>query len=176
MPSPALNCCLTPASRWTAASEYPKATPSFLRRRCGERYLGNSTTRWQSFLLDRGADPNPAVFTVTFQGGDEVRELLHRYGADWQQRFNGRTPLMDLMYFKRPAASGWLIAHGVDVNATDPSGKTALHFAAMRGIRADYVHALLDAGADIGVEDAQGKTPGDYAVANKRKKLIDLLA
>ena len=140
------------------------------------------TLSWQQhyalaeFLLDRGADPNPAVFTVTFQGDDECRELLHRYGADWQQRFNGRTPLMDLMYFKRPAASGWLIAHGVDVNATDPSGKTALHFAAIRGIRADYVQALLDAGAEVGVKDAQGKTPGDYAVANKRKKLIDLLA
>ena len=130
------------------------------------------------FLLENGANPNPAVFAATYRGGDggdESCELLHRFGADWNQRFNGRTPLMDLMYFKRPAASRWLLAHGAEVNAADPTGKTALHFAAIRGVRADYVQALIEAGANVRARDAEGKTAHDHALANKRRKLVDLL-
>ena len=139
------------------------------------------TLSWQrnyalaEHLLEHGADPNPGVFTATFDGSSQGCELLDRYGADWEQTFNGRTPLMDLMYFKRPAASTWLLARGVDVNATDPDGRTALHFAAWRGVRADYVRALLDAGAKRDAKDADGATPLDMAVRHKRTKLTDLL-
>ena len=139
------------------------------------------TLSWQrhyalaEHLLDCGADPNPGVFTATFDGGIQGCELLDRYGANWEQTFNGRTPLMDLMYFKRPAASTWLLARGVDVNATDADGRTALHFAAWRGVRADYARALLDAGAKRDAQDADGATPFDMAVRHKRHKLADLL-
>ena len=128
-----------------------------------------------AFLLERGADPNPAVFAVTYQGDEAACALLDRHGADWEQVFNSRTPLMDLMYFRRPAASRWLIARSVDVNTADRTGKTALHFAALRGVRADYVESLVDAGADVGARDAGGRTPLDYAVLKKRTRLIEVL-
>lgn len=128
-----------------------------------------------AFLLERGADPNPAVFAVTYQGDESACALLDRYGADWEQVFNGRTPLMDLMYFRRPGASRWLIARGVDANTADRTGKTALHFAALRGVRADYVESLVDAGADVGAQDANGRTPLDYAVLKKRARLLEVL-
>lgn len=128
------------------------------------------------FLLERGASPDPAVFAVTYQGVDAGCELLDRYGANWDQRFKGRTPLMDLMYFKRPAGSAWLLARGVDVNARDSDGCTALHLAALRGIRADYVRGLLAAGADPRQQDASGRTPRDHAEENGRDKLVPLLA
>ena len=127
------------------------------------------------YLLERGADPSPAVFTVTFDGGVEGCELLDRYGADWEQTFHGRTPLMDLMYFRKPARSRWLIDRGVNVNATDPHGRTALHFAAMQGARADYVAALIEAGADLGATDADGRSPLDHARLKNRTKLVELL-
>lgn len=139
------------------------------------------TLSWQKhyalaeLLLERGAAPNPAVFAVTFQGEPTGMELLDRYDADWEQRFNGRTPLMDLMHFRRPAASAWLIARGVDVRAVDDEGLTALHYAAMRGIHPDHVRKLLDAGAAPGQRDATGATPRDYAQRKGRSKLVALL-
>ncbi len=139
------------------------------------------TLSWQrnlalaEFLLERGADPNPAAFTATFDGGDDVCDLLDRYGTDWEQRFHGRTPLMDLMHFRRPAGAAWLIRRGVDVNAKAPDGRTALHYAAWQGVRADYVEALLAAGADRRARDADGKTPLDLAVEKKRTKLLQVL-
>ena len=126
-------------------------------------------------LLDRGADPSVGVFAVTFAGDQAGCELLDRYGADWDRRVAGRTPLMELMHFKRPAATSYLIARGVDVRATDDHGLTALHFAAMRGVRPDYVQRLLDAGARRDAKDAAGKTPLDHAKAKGRVRLVPLL-
>ena len=139
------------------------------------------TLSWQrnyplaELLLERGANPDNAVFSVTYQGATEGCELLDRYGANWEQAFDGRTPLMDLMVFKKPRGSVWLIERGVNVRATDDSGKTALHYAAAQGVRADYVERLLAAGAEPGAKDALGKTPLDCAVEKKRSKLIALL-
>ena len=140
------------------------------------------TLSWQrnvplaEFLLERGADPNPAVFTATFDGSDAICDLLDRHGANWEQRFHGRTPLMDLMHFRRPAGAAWLLRRGVDVNAKAPNGRTALHYAAWQGVRADYVEALLAAGADRTARDADGKTPLDLAREKKRTKLLGMLA
>ena len=139
------------------------------------------TLAWQNnlalaeWLLERGADPNVAVFAVTFAGDEQACALLRRYKPNWDVRFRGGTPLMDLMHFKRPAATAFLIAQGVDVNAADQKGRTALHFAAMRGVRADHVQRLLDAGARRDAKDADGRTPLDYATAKSNAKLIAVL-
>ena len=139
------------------------------------------TLSWQrnyplaELLLERGANPDNAVFSVTYQGAAEGCELLDRFGANWEHTFEGRTPLMDLMYFKKPGGSVWLIERGVDVRATDTVGKTALHYAAAQGVRADYVERLLAAGADPRAKDADGKTPLDHARERNRGKLVDLL-
>lgn len=139
------------------------------------------TLSWQrnyplaELLLLRGANPDNAVFSVTYQGAAEGCELLDRFGANWEHTFEGRTPLMDLMFLKRPRGSVWLIERGVDVRAKDSVGKTALHYAALQGVRADYVERLLEAGADPRARDAEGKTPRDYAGERKRTKLIELL-
>jgi hypothetical protein len=52
----------------------------------------------------------------------------------------------------------FLIAHGADVNATNPSGQTALHGAAYMGADA-VVRLLARHGAKLNVQDAQGQTP-----------------
>jgi uncharacterized protein len=127
-------------------------------------------------LLDAGADPNNAVFAAAFEGSIALMELLDRYGANWELTHEGETPLIELMYYKRPAAVPWLLARGVDVNARGKGKRTALHCAAMQGVKDTYVAALLQAGARRGLKDASGKTALDWAKEKSRSKLVALLA
>jgi hypothetical protein len=52
----------------------------------------------------------------------------------------------------------FLVKHGVDLDARDRNGYTALHFAVLSK-SADCVRALLSAGADCEIVNAFGKTP-----------------
>jgi len=56
-----------------------------------------------------------------------------------------------------------LLAAGVDVNAADGRGQTALHGAALWGLD-DVVQFLADHGAKLDAKDRQGKTPLDAAM------------
>ncbi|GLD92628.1 hypothetical protein PINS_up001207 [Pythium insidiosum] len=61
----------------------------------------------------------------------------------------------------------WCLAHGVDVNVRDSSGKdgeTALHRAALRGHAACCEYLVLN-GASLVVADARGRLPFDAAKA-----------
>lgn len=132
------------------------------------------TVSWQGHrelakrLLEARADPDAAVFSAAFRGDPALLELLHGFGANWNQRFHGRTPLLDLMHFKKPGAAVWLMEHGADIRATDAAGRTALHLAAMQGVRVDYLRALVGHGANPSALDAAGHTP--LRLAEKRQR------
>jgi len=61
------------------------------------------------------------------------------------------------------AALDFLLAHGVDVNATDGFGATALHTVAKRGY-VDVLKYLAAHGANLNAADRTGRTPLDYAL------------
>jgi uncharacterized protein len=126
-------------------------------------------------LLEAGANPNNAVFAATFEGNVELLELLDAFGANWDLPHEGETPLLELLWFKRPGAVPWLLAHGVDVNFRGKRKRTALHYAAMQGVKDDYVTALLRAGAKPNLKDQDGKTALDYAKEKGRARLVALL-
>jgi len=54
-----------------------------------------------------------------------------------------------------------LVNNGVDLNEQDADGKTPLHIAVMHN-NFDIVKQLLDAGANIKIEDKQGQTALSY--------------
>ncbi|XAL99766.1 ankyrin repeat domain-containing protein [Phycisphaeraceae bacterium D3-23] len=54
------------------------------------------------------------------------------------------------------------ISQGLDPDAADPAGRSALHYAGIENHLEAYV-ALVRAGADTHIQDRQGKTPIEYA-------------
>ena len=82
---------------------------------------------------------------------------LVRRGLDANFRDSSHRTL--LMQAKDPAISAWLIAHDVDVNATDDEGETALTAAARAG-RTEIVQQLITAGAHLNPKSKSlGTTP-----------------
>jgi len=55
-----------------------------------------------------------------------------------------------------------LMGQGLDINAADNRGRTALHGAALQGFD-EVVEALVERGADLGALDQDGLTPLDHA-------------
>ena len=128
------------------------------------------------FLLSRGANPDYVIFAATFDGDEEMLDLLYAAGVNVNNKVEGRAPLADLMYYKRPANVHWLLEHGAMVNDRDKNGMTALHYAALQGIRENVIKDLLDHGARKHLKDKMGNTPLDLARQKNRKKAIILLS
>lgn len=63
-----------------------------------------------------------------------------------------------------------LLKHGADINITDKSGGTPLHFAACEGSR-KIARLLLAGGANVNAKDDEGRTPLDVATV----EVADLL-
>jgi ankyrin repeat protein len=62
-----------------------------------------------------------------------------------------------------------LFDHGVDVNASDRDGSTALMLASLHGSGLDVVNSLLDHGADVNAKNKFGNTALTLTVGRGRK-------
>ena len=67
-----------------------------------------------------------------------------------------------------------LLNSGVNVNATDKKGLTALHFAARKGLQ-DIARLLLAKGADINAVDEEGWIPIFHAMAKYKWATVEFL-
>lgn len=123
-------------------------------------------------LLRAGADPASSVFGSAFAGNEEILAVLDASGADWNRRLNGRTPLLDLMHFRKPGAVPWLLRHGADPGERDRQGRTALHLGAQQGVKVDYLEALIAHGADPSARDDAGHTALDLARRKRRGRTV----
>jgi ankyrin repeat protein len=85
----------------------------------------------------------------------------------------GRTPLQAFAHQAAHKTVSWLIAHGADVNARGPGGRTAAHFAAERNTGATTLAVLVENGADLAARDEDGHTPLDIAKLNGKSRLVD---
>jgi ankyrin repeat protein len=103
--------------------------------------------------------------------------LVRRSGVDLNDRGNqGRTLLHGAANRGTLKAVRWLLEHGADPNALDEHGRSPLHVCARRNTSTSVVRLLIEAGSDIGARDASGNTALDYAVENKRVKVVAFLA
>jgi hypothetical protein len=105
-------------------------------------------------LFSRGADivPDRPIHKQTF--------LHEAIGVNCPEEWS-RLRLVDV-----------LIKHGIDVNAKDMSGDTALHLASKDGHKF-IVYSLVEAGADVDVTNDKGETAIDYAQGEIRDYLLE---
>jgi ankyrin repeat protein/uncharacterized protein YecT (DUF1311 family) len=102
----------------------------------------------------------------------ERAALLISMGADVHTQ--GGVFLADLVVRAPTENVAMLLDHGVDVNARDTSGDTAL-MAAVRAGRQDRVQLLLGRGADVNVQGRMGRTALHLAVEAEDADTVRLL-
>jgi ankyrin repeat protein len=96
----------------------------------------------------------------------------------WGLRIDGgtpgdRTPLQGFAHHAAHKAVAWLIAHGADVNARGPGGRTAAHLAAERNTGPRTLALLVEGGADLAARDEDGHSPLDLAELNGKRRLVE---
>ena len=137
-----------------------------------------------AMLLDHGARVDArsrtgwtALTLAAVKGHPDVVQRLLRAGADINAAdVYGWTPLMRAVHEQRHGAVQVLLdAPGVDVDARNEHGSTALHLAAQRGDRPIVEH-LLAGGANPELEDQEGLTPSEIASMTGHPDLASFLA
>lgn len=136
-------------------------------------------------LLSLGADPKARDLkgrsTLCYCTRVEGIKLIQGYGLDPLERLpNGGTLLHNLLLMTSVRAAmadevamlEYLLATGIDINATDELGRTMLHVAIERTDVAADIQLLLDRGADKSIRDNDGTRAFDLT----RRSLKDIRA
>lgn len=114
------------------------------------------------FLLANGAAINrrnrfgdTALLLAAIKGSVAGVDLLHKSGAQLEP--GGWSALHYSVFSESSELLGWLVKQGAKLDARAPNGQTALMLAAKQGKLAQ-VRQLVDADADMDLEDFEGKT------------------
>lgn len=112
-----------------------------------------------TMLLDHGADPHATL-------RNRSTALMLAAGLTWRDG-GGAFPTRDRgTEANAIEAITMLMAHGVDVDAVNDAGDTAVHGAAQRGAN-DVLKFLSSRGVHLNVKNKQGRTPLDIAAAKR---------
>ena len=131
------------------------------------------------YLTDHGADPSMAnVPSVLHPNNDELSDYFFNRGLDPNKTgWKGWPPIVYLSRGDKgenPGRIKQLIKHGADINAQNPKGVSALHAAAKAGYLS-VLQVLIDAGADLYLQDKSGKTPLDLSIKFNKVKAAALI-
>lgn len=138
--------------------------------------LVSELLRYDADISARDADGATVLHTATSIGSFAIVKLLLDRGADKESRTSvGQTPLMAAAHSGDDETVRALLAAGADAKRTDDHGRNALHWAAIGGDRAAVFLTLIEAGSDLNVATADGKTPVDYASELGRFELMNLI-
>ncbi|MYI99528.1 MAG: ankyrin repeat domain-containing protein [Gemmatimonadetes bacterium] len=126
-------------------------------------------------MLDAGAKPDPGLVNALWSVDYDSVEMLLAAGADIRHPAVDDT-LSELVQYGTYNMARFLVDRGANVNGVDDHrGRTALHWAAVRGAGKPFVTYLLDQGADPSIRDRDGATALDVAREKKRKAIESML-
>ncbi|XP_023316936.1 ankyrin-3-like [Trichogramma pretiosum] len=157
----------------------------------------NNNKKAAKFLLQRGANPNlankngytPLHVICSRECDDDLAELFfqmcddsnHPLQVDARDK-NGHTPLHVAVFYSNKKAAKLLLKRGANPNVADAKGQTPLHFICMNKTdAADLAETLFQICDDrhqlvrVDRKDKSGWTPLQWAVANLRPNLVDVL-
>jgi ankyrin repeat protein len=112
-----------------------------------------------TLLLDYGADP---LLTVK----NHTTAMMLAAGQGWRDG-NAAIPTRDRGTPEdAKTAIQLLLDRGLDINATNDAGDTAMHAAAFRGSE-EIIRCLVAKGANLRAKNRQGRTPLDVALSRR---------
>ncbi|GMH38703.1 hypothetical protein BSKO_06587 [Bryopsis sp. KO-2023] len=129
-------------------------------------------------LIKAGADVDATnrdgffpLYRAGLSGYPKVVKLLVESGASMEMRLegSGETSLMAAAFGGHTGTVKQLIISGVDVNAANIFGQTALHKAPLQFDRLGVAKALVDGGGFVNLEDNKANTPLHIASQFGRK-------
>lgn len=86
---------------------------------------------------------------------------------------DGSTILQRAVIQNEKSMVDFLIQNHVDLNQTDQSKRTPMHYAALYKF-IDIAKILINAGASLDIEDEPGNTPLAYAVSNRKEGYLEM--
>jgi ankyrin repeat protein len=126
-------------------------------------------------LLNQASTGSMPLLLGAIEKGDiEAMRFLIKRGADVNKRYRGGTPLSLAVDRGNKAAVELLIKAGVNIDARDAAGSTALHSAASHGFTV-LAGLLLDKGADVNGRDNHDETPVYLAASGGYASTVELL-
>lgn len=134
--------------------------------------------RLTELLLQAGASPcdGESLYHASDEGHMECLDLFVRYCDAAAIAKEATACLPPQLHWRCTRGLRWLLEHGADPNVLHPKlGNAALHEAVKAGLRDDVIALLLRHGADPTLKNADGKTPIDFASANKNRRVLELL-
>lgn len=123
-------------------------------------------------LLERGADPTPALSSALWAGAYELAEAALAHGAAADRAVANKKPLLnDLIRWGQFPQALWMLERNASPNVPDERGWTAVHQAASRG-NERMLRAVLAAGGDRNLRNLEGNLPRDLTKSAKLAALL----
>jgi len=134
------------------------------------------------FLVESGADVNlksrdgqPVIFAAVYESADIARYLVE-HGANIHVRDRHKETLAHAaVTFRKWENAEYFISRGIDLNARNDKGRTALHLFAWYGEDPGLIDAFVAHGADVNLPTYHGVTPLHDAVRHKRTGIVQAL-
>ena len=109
-----------------------------------------------------------------YSGNNDVAKYLIENVKNINAKSGYGTPLMAAVVKNNLKLTALLIKHKAEINATDPNGTSALHYAVMFGLE-DITKLLVNAKANTKLKDNRGNSAIDYAKIKGNLNIIKLL-